>query len=260
MQFSEIVPGTQALTKGILVLRAIAAEGRGAKLPALMAATAFPKPTLYRILKALLSEGLVRQDPEDGSYHLGKSFLSLAFQALDKLDVRSVARPELLQLRDAVQEAVHLAVIDGTEAVYIDLVETSHPVGPVGRLGSTNSIHSSASGKSIAAFLSQDARLRVLADLKMTAFTRTTITTMADLVDELERVRVQGFAEHNQEEVEGIHGIAAPIFDWTGNVVASVGISIPSFRFDAEKVSYYAKETIEAASRISDKLGTVKPR
>lgn len=257
MSSSELVPGTLALTKGIQVLRAISAEGRNARFASLMARTGFPKPTLYRILKALMMEGLVRHEPKDGSYHLGVSFLRLAFQVLEQLDIRDIAHAEMKRLSEHTSEAIHLAVIDGTEAVYIDLVESSQPVGHVGRLGSISALHAAASGKAIAANLPPDVLERLLKETPLTKLTPNTITSVKTLKQQFATIREQGYAVNDEEEIEGIQGVAAPVFDLTGDVVASIGISIPSYRFDKSKLKFYADGAIETARSISAKLGNL---
>lgn len=255
MTSKEGVPGTQALTKGIHVLRAIAAEGRKAYFADLMKTTGFPKPTLYRILKALISEGLIRHEPKDGSYHLGISFLRLALQVLKQLDIREVAHEDMIRLSDTTGEAVHLAILDGTSVLYVDAVESTHPVGPTGRLGTQSTLHASASGKAIAANLSSATMTRILKALELTKFTSKTISSLDRLQKNFEHIRKCGYATNEEEEAEGIHGVAAPIFNLAGEVVGSVAVSIPSYRFQEDRMNFYADAVKSAAKSISSRLG-----
>jgi DNA-binding IclR family transcriptional regulator len=243
------------LTKGIQVLRAISAEGRHVRFASLQTRTGLPKATLYRILKALMAEGLVRFEPKDGTYHLGLSFLRLAFQVLGQLDIRDLAHEEMMRLSERTSEAIHLAVLDGMEAVYIDLVESSQPVGSVGRLGSISAFHAAASGKVIAANLAPDTLERLLQDLELTKLTRNTITSMKILRQQFATIREQGYAVNEEEEMAGIHGVAAPVFNITGEVVASIGITIPSYRYEASHLKFYADSAMETARIVSAKFG-----
>ena len=93
------VPGTAALSKGIAVMRAIADDDRAPAFARLQESTGLPKGTLHRMLRALIAEGLVRYEPRDRTYHLGLALLRLAYRVLEDLDVRDVARDELLRLR-----------------------------------------------------------------------------------------------------------------------------------------------------------------
>jgi DNA-binding IclR family transcriptional regulator len=252
---SELIPGTQALTKGIQVLRAISNEGRDARFMNLLKQTGFPKPTLHRILKALMAEGLVRQDPKTGNYVLGVSFLRLAFQVLEQLDIRAVAHEEMLRLSELTHEASHLAVLDGLEVVYVDLVESRQPVGHVGRLGSVTAVHAAASGKVIAAYMQADTLERLLQNLKLPKLTKHTITSMEVLRRQFEEIRQRGYALNEEEEMDGVLGVAAPVFTLTGEVVGSIGISIPSYRYDVSKLNFYADSVMDAARLTSAKMG-----
>jgi DNA-binding IclR family transcriptional regulator len=253
----DLVPGTQALTKGIQVLRAISAEGRNTRFANLQARTGLPKPTLYRILKALMAEGLIRFEAKDSTYHLGLSFLRLAFQVLEELDIRDLAHEEMMRLSERTSEAIHLAVIEGFEAVYIDLVESNQPVGSVGRLGSSSALHAAASGKVIAAYLAPEALERLLGQLELPKLTKNTITSLKALRQEFAEIRDRGYAVNDEEETEGIQGVAAPVFNMAGEVVASIGISIPRFRYSSSKLKFYADSAMSTAKTISAKLGNL---
>ena len=251
----ETVPGTAALIKGISVIRAIADEERAPTFSHLVEATRLPKGTLHRMLKALVAEGLVRHQASDRTYHLGLHLLSLAYRVLEDLDVRDVAREELVRLRDITGEAVHLAVHDDIRAVYIDVVESGLAVGPIAKLGSAAELHSTAVGKAIAAFLPPVEQGDVLRRLPMTRLTEFTITSRRDLKAHLKAVARQGYALNQQEENLGIHGIAAPVFNHLGLVVASVCTTIPSYRYQPSKLGSNAAAVMDAAAAVSRRMG-----
>jgi DNA-binding IclR family transcriptional regulator len=250
-----VVPGTAALTKGISVLTAIADEEEPPVFSCLQAATSLPKGTLHRILKALILEGLVRYEPRGKTYHLGLQLLSLAYQVLEDMDIRDIARSELVRLRDLTGEAVHLAIRDKMKAVYIDVVESSHAVGPIAKIGSSSEFHNSAVGKAIAANLPREEQAEVIGRLAMIKTTPASITSRRRLKAHLEEVRQQGYALNEEEESIGIHGIAAPVYGHRGEVVASVCITIPSYRFEASKLASYAAGVVDAANAISRRMG-----
>ena len=139
------------------------------------------------MLQALIAEGLVRHQASDRTYHLGLHILGLAYQVLENLDIRNVAREELVRLRDITGEAAQLAVHNDLGAVYIDLVESGLAVGPINKLGTTAGLHSSAVGKSILAFLPPAEQGDILRRLPMTALTEHTITSRRTLRAQLRR-------------------------------------------------------------------------
>ncbi len=249
------VQGTAALVKGINILKIIAEAGEPPVFGDLQSVTGLPKGTLHRILKALIHEGLVRYEDRDKSYHLGLQLLSLSYQVLEELDIRDIARGELMRLRDLTGEAVHLAVPDGHSAIYIDMVEGRHAVGPIARIGSASSFHNSAVGKAIAANLPPDELSAVLSQLQMTESTSSTITSRRKLRAHLDEVRRLGYAVNEEEENTGIHGIAAPVFGHRGEVIGSICITIPSYRFDSSKTEDYGSAVIDAARSVSGRMG-----
>ena len=256
---ADPVPGTASLTKGISILRAIAGEGRAPSFSRLLQATGIPQGTLHRMLRALIAEGLVRYQAADRTYHLGFQLLSLAYQVLEDLDIRDIAREELVRLRDITGEAVHLAIHDDLRAVYIDFVESGLAVGPIAKLGSASELHSTAVGKAIVAFLPPDQQRDALRRLPMTRLTEHTITSRRTLKAHLAAAARQGFALNEEEESLGIHGIAAPVFNHLGMVVASVCTTIPSYRYDLSRLQPNAKAVMDAAAAVSRRMGYRAP-
>lgn len=252
---AEAVPGTAALVKGISVLRTIAGEKDPPTFAQLQRASGLPKGTLHRMLRALMAEGLVRFELKNKTYHLGLQLLSLAYQVLEEMDIRDLAHNELVRLRDLTGEAVHLAVWDKSNAVYIDVVESGHAVDPVAKIGSTSPFHCSAAGKAIAANLPPDKFLELLNNRALPQFTPHTITSRRSLRSHLEKVRKQGYALNEEEENRGIHGVASPIFGHRGEVVASVCITIPSYRFNPDKLDSLVSAAVNAAQAISVRMG-----
>ena len=252
---TETVPGTAALVKGISVLRIIAEEEEPASFSRLHAVTNLPKGTLHRILKALTAEGLVRFERRDKTYHLGLHLLSLAYQVLEDMDIRDIARSELVRLRDLTGEAVHLAVPDDLRAVYIEEIESRLAVGPIAKIGSSSELHCSAVGKTIAAYLPPEQQLDVIKRLPMAKLTPHTITSRRRLKAHLEVIRTQGYALNEEEEMIGVHGIAAPVFGHRGDVVASVCTTIPSYRYDSSKLASYVAWVVDAANAVSRRMG-----
>ncbi|MGH9894703.1 MAG: IclR family transcriptional regulator, partial [bacterium] len=130
-----------------------------------------------------------------------------------------------------------------------------HAVGPVAKIGSSSELHNSAVGKAIAANLPLEEQAEVIGRIAMTKTTPASITSRRKLKAHLEAVRQQGYALNKEEELIGIHGIAAPVYGHRGEVVASVCITIPSYRFEASKLAFYAAGVVDAANAISRRMG-----
>src|SRR4029453_3866699 len=95
----------------------------------------------------------------------------------------------------------------------------------------------------------------IIDHLEMTKSTPATITSRRKLRAHLEEVRKRGYALNEEEETIGIHGIAAPVYGHRGDVVASICITIPSYRLDASKLAFYGKAVIETANAVSRQMG-----
>ncbi|UWQ93709.1 IclR family transcriptional regulator (plasmid) [Rhodobacteraceae bacterium M382] len=249
---TEPVPGAAALTKGIQVLKLLSEIGRPANLAHLQKVTGMPKATLHRILQALMSEGLVRQDFYDKTFQLGFGLLRMTRIMLEDLRLPELSRDVLETLRDQTGETVHLAVPEPAGVTYIAVHRSTHPVGTVGTIGSISPYHCSSAGKAIAAFDPGVATRILAADLQ--ALMPATLTDPATLSADLEKTRKRGYATNFEEEFPDVFGIGVPVMDRHGRPVASISITIPGYRFEAERTESIVTAAKVASGQISDRL------
>ncbi len=128
-----------------------------------------------------------------------------------------------------------MGVLEGDSAVYVLKIESRHTIRMFSRVGRRIPLYCTAIGKVLLAFAREDEREPALKGVRQLAFTQKTLTTRTALYAELERIRQQGFALDDEEHEEGIHCIAAPVFDHTGSVVAAISASWPGFRYGREE-------------------------
>lgn len=213
--------------------------------------------TTFRMLKSLMSYRFVNQDESTNQYSLWLGCLDLAKGFMDGFDLRQIAFPELEKLRDEVKETVHLAIIDQMEVVYIEKLQGLHAIGLMGsRVGGRSPAYCTGVGKVLLAYRDPDVTKKFLLDNGMKRFTDSTITTFKDLSFEMEKIRKKGYAlDKGEHEVE-VRCVAAPLFNMTGNVIASISVSGPASRIDpVEENEKIIAETLETAMNISKKLG-----
>jgi IclR family KDG regulon transcriptional repressor len=169
--------------------------------------------------------------------------------------VAAEARPHLRTLQVQTGQRVHLAVYRGGDhVVYIDRVDNEDSIGtfvPVGRGGP---VHATSLGKAILAFSPRDVVDTYLAESKRKQLTARTIVDASEIRRQLELVRSRGYATEMSESAEDICCIGAPIFDYTGQVVAAVSIS-GSVEEVAPNMEAFAKSVTEQASTISKSFG-----
>lgn len=236
-----------------LGLLSLVAQQPGRSLAELSRDADLPAPTAHRLLRALVGDGLVRADPHN-RYHLGSRCLVLGSRFLETVDVRTEARPGLERLVATTGETAHLGVPDGTEVVYVDKVETSHPVRMYSRIGGRSPMHSTAIGKALLAHGEESLVDRVIS-AGLECRTPNTITDPDRFRAELDRTRARGYAVDDIENEDGIRCVAAPIRVDRRVPIAAVSVSGPASRLTDPRLHEVAGTVIEVAREISRSLG-----
>ncbi len=216
------------------------------------------KAAVYRILSTFARRGYVAQNPETSRYAIGPRLRRFSHVASGKLDLLSVARPFMLELRDTTLDTVHLAVLEGVEAVYIAKEDGLHPVQVTSRIGSRCPAHCVATGKALLAHTDTAVLDRLLA-AGLTRYTPLTHADSDDFRQEIVRIQERGCAINIGEWRTEVRGVAAPIFDGSGRVVAALGICSPAPRMPDSRLPEVCASVMDAAIRLSTHLG-VAPR
>jgi IclR family acetate operon transcriptional repressor len=212
--------------------------------------TGLPASTVSRQLGTLAAAGLVERDVDSGRYRLGIKVVRLANAVLARLDVRRVARPHLEELVRITGETATLHVPGEEDAVTVDVVPSAHYIQHVTQLGRPSIAHASSAGKVMLAFSG-----RPLPTGPLRALTPRTITTRAALAEEIERVRLDGYAEAFEEREPGLAAVAAPVWSATGALAAIAALQGPTARFGRPEVEAAVAPLVERAALISAALG-----
>jgi IclR family transcriptional regulator, KDG regulon repressor len=251
------VKGAAAFSKFMVVLQAIADQPGKLDIARLTKTLPYPRGTLYRIVTALMAEGLISESRDNSTYQLGHRLIQLASKSWETSDLRSAARDHIEALRNATGETVHLAVPSGTGMVYIDKLESPRTVRMTSRIGTRVEIHSTSVGKAYLAAL-PDAQCHQLAEtLDLRPRTRNTITDVNALYADIERTRARGYSYDNEENEPDIRCFGGAILDRTGVPVGAVSLSIPIYRFDEERARFFTDRVQETVGSISAALATM---
>lgn len=213
-----------------------------------------PKATVHRLLATLQTRGYVAQDSRSGAYSAGVRCFELGSSWVQNLDLRVTAAPVLTDLNGDTRETVHLAIYDEGEVVYVDKLESPHPVVARSYVGRRCPAFCVATGRALLAFRPHE-EIAWLLGQPLPAFTPRTVTDPAELRILLQEVRERGYAVNHESYREGVGGVAAPVRDHTGVVVASVGCCVPEHRFGPDRFGLLCERTVLAADQISRKLG-----
>jgi len=211
--------------------------------------------TVHRLLVNLVRQGFLEEAPGSRGYQLGFKVLRMGLRVLDRLDFRLVAAPLLRKLNQQTQETVHLAILQETQAISIEKFGGPQPMGLDARLGGAMPLHCTGVGKTLLAYGSGNLLNRVARTSGFPRFTSQTITSLANLKKELERVREQGYAVDQEEAVEGLRCVAGPLFDHTGRAIAAFSVFGPATRITALRVPEIARLVCATSRRISYRLG-----
>lgn len=243
----------KTVVKCLRLVEALARSERPRGVTELATELGLTKSNVHRLLDTLMVEGYVKRHAERRSYELTLKLWDLAAAIVSHLDIREIARAHMRQLAAETGESVHLSVLEGDEVVYVDNIETSHPVRAYARLGSRAPAHCVATGKVMLAWRPEHAIAAVCERLE--AATPATVTSAARLRREFARAREDGYAITSGEWRQGVGGVAAPIRNDLGEAFAAVAISGPTERLSAVKLRRMAPLVVATAARISRNLG-----
>jgi len=213
-----------------------------------------PRSTVYRLLQFLRKRGLITATNAPGSLQLGLVFLRWAAVVRARLGIANLASAHLDALARLTGETANLHLLEGDRAVPVDQRMTSARLRVVTEVGVALPLHAGAASKAILAFL-PTARGKEMLRHSLPALAPKTIIDRRRLSRDIELIRARGYAESDEEVLEGARGIAAPIFDEQGKVVGSLGIGGPRHRFRGEAVRRAVPPVLRAAKCLSVSLG-----
>lgn len=214
-------------SRALALLGAFDADHRSLTLSEMARRAGLPLATAHRLAGELAAWGALDRQPA-GDYVVGRRLWDLGLLAPVQAGLRQAASPFLHDLYGATLATVHLAVRDGTEVLYIDRLAGHVSVPVVSRTGSRLPMHTTGVGKVLLAYAPDDVVVSVLENL--TRVTPYTITQPARLLEQLRRVRVEGFATTGEEMSLGACSAAVPVRGAGGDVVAALGIVVPDLR------------------------------
>lgn len=229
----------QSVSRAISLLEILSRETKDTTISKLAKKSGLNITTAHRLLNTLMSHGFVEQDKITLQYRLGIKAFEIGHAALSIRDLVSTVRPFLKQLSDQVNETINLAVLDGTEVVYIDQIESSNIiiVKMFARVGSRGPAYCTGTGKVLLADLDHDELLKRFSDVDFIQFTDKTISNLNQLIPVLEQIRNDGYALDYSERDPGVTCAAAPVRNAEGHVQAAISISAPAHRMSEERIN-----------------------
>jgi DNA-binding IclR family transcriptional regulator len=208
------------------------------------------RSTAHRLLAMLQYHDFVRQDELTRGYSAGRQILRIGLAAVDNLDVRSAARPHLDALREEFDETVHLILLDGSTAMFVDSRESHRPLRTASRRGATMPAYATSGGKALLALLEPD-ELDAHLPTNLEPLTARTLRQRETLLRELEHIRQQGYATNLAESEDDVAAVAVAVPDSSGYPRAAISISMPTSRMSPER----AADIAASIRRHADAIG-----
>lgn len=247
----------KTLLKGLMVLEAVTDVDHPCRtIEELAGRVGLTRSNTHRTLQTLMHAGYITRDDES-SYRGGIRLFELAARQLAHLDLRRVAAPAMRTLAAQSGETVHLSVLDGMEVVYVDKIDSPQPIRAYSMIGGRAPAYAVATGKVLLAY-QPEGYLEAYAD-RLVGHTKTTISSLSLLKDDLRRTVRMGYALNRGEWRDGVGGVAVAIFNALDDVVGAVGISGPLDRLSPGRAKEMAVAVKACAADISALLGHKKP-
>lgn len=243
------------ITKSFEVLELLSKNPYGLTLQEIVTQLQYPKSSLYKIVSNLQEIGYLGREIDSSRYFLSRKLLTLGVTAFNSSNIIERSKEYMKLLRDEVGESVMIGTLIDDEVVLLEQITGSLDFVFTLKQGMRFNLYSTAPGKVVLAFLDKSKQNEIVDNLRLEAINEYTITDKELLKKELDIIRQKGYAADINETVEGVHCIAAPIWDETKNAIACVWTSGPAGRLPKKNIETIAQRIIECGLSISHNIG-----
>lgn len=240
-----------AMGKAFSILETLTGNDQPLSMAELARETGMTKPTAHRIISVLAELGFVERDHGKRGYVEGARLIQFALDTLKATAPRNMRHTVLRSLSEETGETCNFGILAGAEVIYLDRVEADKPLGLRFEPGSMVPAHCSAIGKLLLALEAPDRSETLLRAMPLTRYTKNTVTSVAALMEELEKCRNDEIGIDNEESIQGVVCVAVPVRASDGNIVGGLAMSAPEARIPLDD----ALNLIPQLRRASAKLG-----
>lgn len=250
--------GVKSARRVLELLEHLARYPDGATFPRLLADLSLPKSSLHKLLTTIVDQGWAYLHEPTRHYRIGLRLWQAA-QGFSQFDaLAQIAQKHLEAVRDELNETVQLAVLEGTDNVYITKVESDHPLRLVSHVGARLPAYATGLGKVLLASLEPDEFRHRISTVTMQPFTSSTVTSVEELDRQLATIRDKGFGEDEGEYTVGVYCLAVPVYGANGTTIAAMSCSVPNVRFGgtAQEREKLLSSLTRHAKVLSDEFAT----
>jgi IclR family transcriptional regulator, KDG regulon repressor len=213
------------------------------------------KSTVHAILNTLKARGYVEQDPVTKKYGLAARCLELGYAYRSRLRLVDLFNAIAVKVSSECEETIYLAILNGTDVIYIGKMESPHAVRMASNVGTRLPAHATALGKSLLADLPDEHIDSLYRNYHFVARTPKGICDLAGLKRQLAEVRRSGYSVDRREYWEDVECVAASIRDEKGRTIAAMSIALPTSRVAPGRIDKLATLIKSAAAEMSLALG-----
>ena len=246
-----------ALTRGMDILELFLDAKQPLTAPDIVTALNLPRTTAHELISTLIARGYLEAlSDQPNKFRLGVRVFQLGSAYQDRLSLSDLGRQVAQQIVAECGETVHVAVLEGTDVIYIAKVDSTHQVRMVSAVGRRLAASCTGVGKMLLSMLPIDElHARYPIDRPLPAMTPHSMTSVTELEAALAGYRDAGLAVEEREANPDVACVAAPVRDHTGSVVAAMSISVPTTRWSAEHRVQLEQLVVTGAARLSELLG-----
>lgn len=253
---AEKVQSVQSVERVLDIIEVLATEQDGLSLSEISKQVGLHKSTVHRLLNTLVNRGYGDRT-EDGNYRIGSKLIEAVSCYINSLELQTESKPYLAKITAELGLTAHLGVLDGNEVVYVEKIDMMSGLKMYSQIGLRTYSYCSALGKCLLSNYSSEELEMVMRDCKFIPFTEGTITSLEALKKELHQVRRQGWAIDNEEFMKGTRCVGAPIYDYRGEIIASISASGSVIAFPENRVEEVAEYVKKVGLDISKTMGYI---
>lgn len=247
----------QSIDRALDIIEVLSGESEGLGVTDIANRIGLHKSTAHRIITTMTARGYLNKN-EAGNYQIGLKLIEAVSCYINSLELQTEARPYVAKITGELGLTCHLGVLDGDQVVYIEKMDVFSNVRMYSQIGLHVHSYSCSLGKCLLSNYSAEDLRKIMANCSFIKFTENTISSIDELITDLDLVRKRGWGIDNEESEIGHRCVAAPIYDYRGDIIAAISASGPTSIFTEDRIESVASYMKEQAMEISKSMGYVE--
>lgn len=248
----------QALDRGLILLIALAKADK-ISLTELAQKVDMPPSSVHRLLNTLQKHEFAEFDKATQDWMVGVEAFRIGNTFVQRTNLIEVARPTMQNLMQDTGETANLGIIGNGDIIFVNQVETNHPIRAFFQAGTRSHIHASGIGKALLADFPREEVEKILTEKGLTFFTDKTLITNDAIFADLAKIKSRGWSLDDEERYSGMRCVAASIYNSLGEAIAGISVSGPTVRFSDQRVDELGPKVKRAANEVTRMIGGEMP-